>query len=164
MIRILSRTIEWILITLLSVMTLVVLWGIFTRYFLSDQASWSEELARFLLIWISLLGAAYVSGIRKHLSIDLLESYLSPIRQRRLKRFVSTLIILFSITVMILGGLRLIFITNVLGQTSAALHIPMYLVYTIIPVSGLIIVIYEISYLMNWNDEEENVSSRTRSL
>ncbi|MEL6133172.1 MAG: TRAP transporter small permease subunit, partial [Bacteroidota bacterium] len=44
---------------LMGMITLVVLWGVFTRYALGSQASWSEELARFLLVWIGLLGAAY---------------------------------------------------------------------------------------------------------
>ncbi|MHC5158432.1 MAG: TRAP transporter small permease, partial [Planctomycetota bacterium] len=54
----LCRLLEAALILAVAVLVLDVLWGVFTRYALSEQAKWSEELARFLLVWISLLGGA----------------------------------------------------------------------------------------------------------
>ncbi len=64
-------------VILMAIMTVDVLWGVFTRYALGQQASWSEELARFLLIWIGILGAAYASGKNYHLAIDLLSPKIS---------------------------------------------------------------------------------------
>ena len=125
-----------ILVIMLAVMTLDVLWGVFTRYVMSNQASWSEELARFLLIWIGVLGAAYASGQRMHLSIDLLPN--KPVR------LIAVLIILFALGVMVIGGARLVFITAELGQTSPALGLPMSLIYTVVPISGLLIIYYRL--------------------
>ena len=72
-----TKYLGYFLVVLMMVMTLDVLWGVFTRYALGNQVSWSDELARFLLIWIGILGAAYASGQKMHLSIDLLQSSLS---------------------------------------------------------------------------------------
>ncbi|HMQ90307.1 MAG TPA: TRAP transporter small permease [Flavilitoribacter sp.] len=129
---------------LMGVMTVDVLWGVFTRYAMGNQASWSEELARFLLIWIGILGAAYASGQNMHLAIDLLMPKLTDTNQRRLKVLINTLIILFALTVLVIGGARLMYITNVLGQLSPALRVPMYVVYSVMPLSGLLVIYYKI--------------------
>lgn len=128
-------------------MTLDVLWGVFTRYVMGSQASWSDELARFLLIWVGILGAAYASGQKMHLAIDLLQPKLSPTGQKRLHLFINSTIILFALTVMVIGGSRLMYLTNVLGQSSPALRVPMYIVYTVIPLSGLLIIYYKLTEL-----------------
>jgi len=132
----------------MAAMTLDVLWGVLTRYILGSQASWSEELARFLLIWIGILGAAYASGQKMHLAIDLLKPKLSLKGQRRLTVFINTLVILFALTVMVIGGIRLIYITQTLGQLSAALRIPMALIYLVVPVSGILIIYYKVLELI----------------
>lgn len=126
----------WVLVTMLAIMTLDVLWGVFTRYVMANQASWSEELARFLLIWIGILGAAYASGQRMHLSIDLMTN--KPVR------LIAALIIAFALGVMVVGGARLVMLTADLGQTSPALGLPMSLIYAVVPISGLLIIYYRL--------------------
>jgi TRAP-type C4-dicarboxylate transport system permease small subunit len=140
----LDKWLEYILACLLIVMTMDVLWGIFTRYVLGAQSSFTEELARFLLIWISILGAAYASGKKIHLSIDLLPDSLSPDSQLKLNRVISLLIMLFVLAALVIGGLRYVYITFALGQISPALQIPMGYVYLVIPFSGICILIYKI--------------------
>lgn len=132
------------LVFLMVLITLDVLWGVLTRYAFGSQADWSEELARFLLIWIGLLGAAYAAGQGMHLAIDLLKPQLNPRRQKQLFTFINLLIIVFAIGVLIIGGARLMYLTNILGQLSAALRIPMYVVYAVLPISGLLVVYYKL--------------------
>ncbi len=136
-----------VLVVLMVLMTLDVLWGVLTRYAFGSQADWSEELARFLLIWIGLLGAAYASGQGMHLAIDLLMPKLSPANQRKLTILISAIVILFATAILIVGGARLMILTNNLGQLSAALRIPMSLVYMILPISGILIVYYKLHEL-----------------
>jgi TRAP-type C4-dicarboxylate transport system permease small subunit len=145
--RRIDKVVGFVLVVLMVVMTVDVLWGVFTRYAMGNQASWSEELARFLLIWIGILGAAYASGQKMHLAIDLLRSKLSENGQKRLSTFICTLVTLFSICVLIIGGLRLIYITEVLGQLSPALRVPMAGVYMVVPISGVLVVYYQIQKL-----------------
>lgn len=129
-----------VLVVMMVLMTLDVLWGVFTRYALGNQASWSEELARFLLIWIGLLGAAYASGQKMHLSIDLIKN--KPVR------LIALIIILFAGGTMVIGGANLVLLTASLGQTSPALHLPMSVIYTMIPISGLLIIYYRLPDLI----------------
>lgn len=148
--EIIDKYLGYVLVFLMVLMTLDVLWGVLTRYAFGSQADWSEELARFLLIWIGLLGAAYAAGQRMHLAIDLLMPKLNPTRQRQLFVFINLIIIVFAVGVLIIGGCRLIYLTNILGQLSAALRIPIYLVYAVLPISGFLVVYYTIYDLRNY--------------
>ncbi|MEZ4884015.1 MAG: TRAP transporter small permease [Chitinophagales bacterium] len=147
-----NKNLGYLLIALMSIMTLDVLWGVFTRYAMGHQANWSEELARFLLIWIGVLGAAYASGQKMHLAIDLLSPQLNEVNQRRLSILINILIIVFALFVMVVGGSRLIYITNVLGQLSPALQVPMSFIYSVIPLSGLLVIYYKITELITPNE------------
>ncbi|MFK7980716.1 MAG: TRAP transporter small permease, partial [Saprospiraceae bacterium] len=118
---IIDKYLGYFLVLLMVLMTLDVLWGVLTRYAFGRQADWSEELARFLLIWIGLLGAAYAAGQKMHLAIDLLIPKLNVANQKNLAIFINILIILFVTAVLIVGGFRLIYLTKLLGQLSAAL-------------------------------------------
>ncbi len=145
---ILDNILRWVLLSLMAIMTLDVLWGVFTRYIMGAQASWSEELARFLLIWIGILGAAYASGKDLHLSIDLFPNSLPPAKKRTLMVVIHLLVILFVFVAMVVGGGRLVYVTSILGQESAALEWPLAAIYTVMPLSGLIIIYYKITEIV----------------
>ena len=145
----LDRTLEYTLFLLMVLICGSVLWGVFTRYALGSQASWSEELARFLLIWIGLLGTAWAAGQRMHLAITLLPEYLQGQQQAYLLRFIDLMVLLFAAAVLLVGGGRLVYLTNMLGQSSPAMGIPMEVVYLVLPLSGLIIIYYKLSAFKN---------------
>ena len=147
-----NKYLEYVLVVLMAIMTLDVLWGVFTRYVMDAQASWSEELARFLLIWIGILGAAYAAGKNMHLAIDLYPSSLPPPKRRRLYMLINSMIILFALTVLVIGGSRLVYVTSTLGQVSAALQLPLSVVYTVLPLSGLLVIYFKISDILGYSD------------
>ena len=144
-----NRILGWLLAFLMAVMVVNVLWQVFTRYVVGVPSSFTDELARYLLIWVGILGAAYAAGRRIHVAIDILPSRLNAQSQERLLVFVNIIIIVFSLTVLVIGGTRLVYITFLLKQNSPALQIPLGAVYTIIPISGLLVVYYKISDLLN---------------
>lgn len=142
-----NRALEIVLIFLTSILVLDVLWQVFSRYVLSSPSSFTDELAGYLLIWVSLLGAAYVAGKREHLAIDILLQKSGPERQRMLRILIQSVILAFSATVLVIGGSWLVYTRFYLGVKSAALQIPLGYVYTVLPVSGLLIVFYSIGHL-----------------
>lgn len=146
-IRKVNRILEIVLIFLTSILVLDVLWQVFSRYVLSSPSSFTDELAGYLLIWVSLLGAAYVAGRREHLAIDIMLQRSGPVRQRILRIIIQSVILGFSFTVLVIGGSWLVYTRFYLGVTSAALQIPLGYVYIVLPVSGLLIVFYSIGHL-----------------
>lgn len=145
----LNRVLEIFLVILMSVLVVDVLWQVFSRYLLSSPSSFTDELAGFLLIWVGVLGAAYVAGRKEHLAIDILIQRSPPARQRRLLYLIHSLIFLFALSVMVTGGFILVYSRFVLQVKSAALQLPLGYVYIVLPISGLIIMFYEVLHILN---------------
>lgn len=139
----LDRILEIVLAILLAFMTLDVLLGVFTRYVLNSQSEWTDEMARYLMIWVSILGAAYASGKNMHISIDLLPQYLPAHRRKWLFRGIYATVILFVLAVFVIGGLRYTYISFKLGQVSPALGLPVGYIYLILPLAGCLIIYYK---------------------
>ncbi|WP_047246647.1 TRAP transporter small permease [Maribacter thermophilus] len=136
------------LVLIMSVMVINVLWQVFTRYITGNPSSFTDELARYLMIWIGVLGAAYVSGKNLHVTIDILPTRYNVKTQNKFKAVVTILVTLFVFFAFVIGGSRLVYISYVLGQQSPALQLPLAVVYMIIPISGLLIIYYKISDLL----------------
>ena len=144
----LNRVLEVFLVFLVSILVIDVLWQVFSRYLLSSPSSFTDELAGFLLIWVGVLGAAYVAGRQEHLAIDILLQKSPPARRKKLQYFIHVIIFLFSLSVMVLGGVILMYTRFVLQVKSAALQLPLGYVYIILPISGLIIMYYEVIHIL----------------
>ena len=140
--QVIDRALAWLVIVVMASLVIDVLWQVFTRFVLRDPSSFTEELARYLLIWVGLLGASYAAGKRMHLALDLLSMKLEGRRKRYLEIFIEGCTLVFAFFVLVVGGVRLVWVTLFLGQTSAALQIPIGYVYLVIPLSGLLIMFY----------------------
>lgn len=144
-----DKIIEWVLVFLMGILVLDVLWQVFSRYVMNAPSSFTDELAGFLLIWVGLLGAAYVAGQREHLAIDLLLQRSSPERKFKLEMIISVVVIVFALTVMVIGGSWLVYTRFFLSVKSAALGLPLGLVYLVLPISGLLIAYFDLDNMYN---------------
>ena len=149
-----DKIIEIILVSIMSILVLDVLWQVFSRYVLSAPSSFTDELAGFLLIWVGMLGAAYVAGKNEHLAIDLMLQKMKGAKKRRLQIIINSLVGLFALFVMVVGGTWLVYTRFFLNVKSAALALPLGYVYLIVPLSGLLIIYYAIDNSLNQNIEE----------
>ena len=138
----LDRALEALLAILMAGMVLAVLWQVFARFVLRAPSSVTEELVRFGLIWLGLLGASYGFGKRSHLAIDLLARSLGRRQRVGLALALELLVAAFAFLVLILGGGRLVELTLAMGQSSAALQIERGYVYLALPLSGVFILFY----------------------
>jgi TRAP-type C4-dicarboxylate transport system permease small subunit len=130
---------------IMAVMVINVTWQVASRYLFNDPSTVTEELARFLMIWMGFLGAAFITGKRMHPAIDRLLRRLNGIQYRRLNALIQILIAVFALAVLVIGGSRLVWITHTLEQTSASLGLPLSAVYIVIPVSGLFMIYYSLA-------------------
>ena len=141
----LDRVIEKLLITIFGLMVINVIWQVITRYFSENPSSFTDELSRYLMIWLGILGAAYVTGKNEHVSIDFFIKKISVQNRKILTLFITLSIICFAIITLVIGGGRLVYITLILQQYSPSLKIPLALVYSILPISGILIIFYKIT-------------------
>ncbi len=154
-----DRILLWLLSFLTIVMVLDVSWQVLSRFILKTPSSFTQELASYLLIWISLLGSAYALRQKAHLGIDLFTHRLSCQTRMVWECFIFSIVILFSVLVLIWGGGRLVFITLYLNQTSPALQIKMGYVYTVLPLTGVLMIFYSVYFIQLSIQQRGNDSS-----
>lgn len=137
---VIDKLMEFLCVSIMSLMTILVTWQVFTRYVLNKPSAVSEVLARYLFVWLVIAAAAYVFGQREHMSITFFRDKL-PVRPRMLLEIVGEVIILvFAGCVLLAGGLSMT--TAQMIQMDATIKIPMGMIYSILPISGAITVFY----------------------
>lgn len=139
-----DRILEWSLVFLMTISVMNVLWQVITRFVFTNPSSFTGELARFLLIWLGLLGASYASGKKMHLAIDILPEHLQGRKKAVVMGIIQVVVFLFALLVMVIGGIRLVTMTFALQQVSAALRIKLGYVYLVLPLSGVLIMLYSV--------------------
>jgi TRAP-type C4-dicarboxylate transport system permease small subunit len=154
-----DKLLELGLVILMSTLVIDVVWQVASRYLFSNPSSFTDELATFLLIWVGMAGSAYVKGKNEHLAIDILPDKLTPKKKNRLLVFINVLIILFSLTIMIIGGIWLVYTRFRLGQVSSALQVPIGYVYMIVPISGFLMIYYSMDDIRQLNKEFKTLSN-----
>ncbi len=147
--RWLDRFLSALVATLMAALVLDVLWQVFTRFILGAPSSWTEELARYLMIWVGLIGAAYAAGRKMHLSLDLLPGVLVGKNVHLLRILIESLVLVFALAALFAGGVRLVWVMLALGQTSASLQLPLGYIYLAVPISGFCIAWYAILDLVD---------------
>jgi TRAP-type C4-dicarboxylate transport system permease small subunit len=137
-----DRLLGWSICVLMGAMVINVLWQVFTRFGLRHPSSFTEEAARYMMIWVGLLGSAYATGQKSHLALDLITARLHGGRKRASEIIIHAVVLIFALAVMVGGGGRLVWIQLSLGQQSAALQLKLGYVYLAVPLAGVFIVFY----------------------
>ena len=143
--KLLLRGLQILMITIV----LAVCWQVVSRYVLASPSSFTEELARFLLIWITMLGTVYAYRENAHLGLDMVYEKANVKNRKYIYWFFHICIAVFSVSVMVVGGSALVHMTYTLGQTSAVMGIDIGFVYLILPVSGIWTLLYSVEALRN---------------
>ncbi len=147
--RVLADLLKGLLVVIFLVLVGDVAWGVGSRHLLGAQASWSEELARLLMVWLALLGAALVCREDRHLGLDVVVRTWPPQVQRFGRLVVCLLIITFAAGIMTWGGLDLVIRRFQSGQTLPALGVARGWFYLALPTSGLLIALFILETFWN---------------
>lgn len=135
-----------IVILLAAVMVLTVLVGVFFRYVLRNSLSWSEELARYLMIWAALLSISIGIKDKEHVGIQLIIRNI-PIKYARILNFLVNVIILIFLSVLSYKGMFIAI--KAIPQLSLGLGISMFWALLSIPVAGVLAIIQQIIQIIN---------------
>ncbi|MFA5553411.1 MAG: TRAP transporter small permease [Phycisphaerae bacterium] len=159
--KILDRSIETLVMIVVVVLVVDVLLQILVRFapqildvfpipasFKRILRTGTEEIAVFMLIWVSLLGAAVALNRGAHLGIDYFVGKLSPKKRLYTEVFAFFCVAAFSVSVMIIGGMDLVMSTLRLEQSSPALGVKVGYVYLAVPISGFFLTLYSVIALV----------------
>lgn len=142
----LNKTVELILSVLVCGMVLGCVWQVVTRFILHDPSKYTEELLRYMLIWVTFMGVPYAYGQDRHLAINIFMNKNTKKNDALVKLFVDVFVVALCVLVMIVGGIMVT--GNAAGQLSAAMQLPMEVYYVCVPISGCLMVIYGIDKIV----------------
>lgn len=134
-----SLVVKWAMLAMASVIFVVICLAVFTRYALNLVPSWSEEIPRYMLVWITYLGAALCVHYQEHISLDIFFTML-PVRLQRLGRLVLNLMVGAVGAIMVVYGIDLV---RQFGEDwMESIPVSNFWLYLAMPTSGLLIVLY----------------------
>lgn len=140
-----NQWIEYLLFGIGFTMALLVAVQVFFRYILNHSLFWSEELSRYMLVWLTFLGASAAYYHKLHPGVDIFYQYLP----QKLQRICDILIHLTAMSLfvfMIFYGCRFAYFVRM--QTTPSLQLPKWTVMSIIPISGMILFLHGINFLV----------------
>ena len=135
---------------LTALMAGVVLLGVFTRYFLNDPLAWTEEAARYALIWLSWLGGGLALRRGAHIAVEFLLDAIPSASTRAVVLFAGRVAALFFLVICVWYGLVLV--QRVSFQSTIALGISMQLPYASVPVGALLMIYHMLVVMLGPRD------------
>ena len=125
-----------------AAMVVIGTYQIVVRYFFNSPSTVSEELLTYSFTWMALFSSALVFGKRDHMRMGFVADKLTGKKKMVLDVIIEILIFIFTMIVLLFGGVSITKLA--FAQVTASLGIPMGAVYLVIPISGVIILIYNI--------------------
>jgi len=133
-IAVLDKTAAVIVITLMASMGVIAFTAVFFRFVLNDPLSWSEEAARYMMAWVTFMGAGLAMGQRRHIGVTLIVSKF-PERMRLFLNLTAEVVILLFLGLIAWQGAILVW--DLKTQVSPAMHFPMIIPYLSVPAGCL---------------------------
>ncbi|MBZ4687573.1 MAG: Tripartite ATP-independent periplasmic transporter DctQ component [Clostridiales bacterium] len=134
-----TSVLEQLCAVMMIIMIVVVFMQVIARYFLHNSLTWSEELARYLLIWITFFGSALALKQGVHINVDLLLQVL-PTNMKKVVLVINDISISAFLTVLLFKGIDLV--RSTIHQPSPAIGIPIGLVYIVMPLSAIAMLLF----------------------
>lgn len=146
--KILDKVLSTVCVVVFIAMVLLTTYQVITRYVFKSPSSVSETLTRYLFVWLIILSATYVFGQRDHIMITALKDKFNGSFRKAVDIFGECVIIVFAVTIMIYGG-AVITRMNML-QFDSILNIPTGIIYSVIPICGVLIIFYSILNIIKY--------------
>ena len=134
--------VEYISVFIIALMVVVVFLQVIFRFIIKSSLAWSEEMARYLLIWITFLGASIGIKRKSHIGVEVVVNLFPEKMQQWIRIITNAITMVFFIALMTWGRRLLIIVSK---QRSPAMEISMAIPYAAILVSSALIILY-ISY------------------
>lgn len=137
--RLLTRLIEWIVIAVAALIVTVVSVEVLLRYVFGETLYITEELTRYLMVWLVFLGTALAARDGTHIHITVVINKL-PVRWRYVCKIVSHLLVILFCSILIIEGAKIL--PDQFEQTAVTIDVSMFWFYLAIPVGTLLVVIF----------------------
>ena len=159
--KLLNNFEEFVVVPLVAVMATVIIVQVFCRYVLKESLSWSEELARYLMVWVTFVGASI--GVKRgaHVGVEMLVANLPKNVQVIVKYLGLIISIIFCVVVFVasIGLIQRLIMNN---QISPAMRIPMWWAYAAVPAGAFLMTVRFIQILLKTKALNKAINTEKR--
>lgn len=141
-----NRMVGWGLAGLLLIMTVLIFWQVFARFVVGKPLYFSDEIARFAMIWLTFIGAGYAFRQGLLISVDIVLEYSGPLLSRILRLLIITFSAIFAI-ILVVYGFELV--GRVANQTAPSTRVSMMWPYLAVPLGGVVVLINSFGLLID---------------
>lgn len=153
--KLLNRTLNVLAGVSFLAMVALTCWQVLTRYVLQNPSSWSEELVSYLFAWMALFGASLVVGERGHMNIPIVVERMGEKGRKFFAIFAELVALVFSGVILVYGGIQITSLA--MGQMTSSLGLPIGVFYIILPLSGVLNIVYTILNIVDIATDSEVV-------
>lgn len=143
--KVIVKAVIYFCAILMLAMAVIVTAQVVSRYVVGRPFTWSEELARYIFVWMTFLGMAVGVKQGSHVALDILVKKLKGVSQKTLMIINNALLLVFSISLSV-SGIKLVQLGML--QKSPTLQIPMQFVYIVIPISGILMTYFILGHMI----------------
>jgi len=140
--ELLKKLLAGLCILLFVLITVIGTWQVASRYLFNSPSAWTEEVLTYGFVWMAMLASAYVFATREHMRLTFVTDKLRAKSRKIVEIITELLIILFSLMVLVYGGIKICQLT--FTQITPALQWSTGVLYSVIPISGILIIIFSI--------------------
>ncbi len=148
---------------LFSAMVVIAVWQVASRYIFNNPSSISEELLTYSFAWTAMLSATLVFGQQDHMRLSYFADKLDSGKKLWLDLAIEGIVFIFAVLVLIYGGISISSLEMI--QTTPTLGVSMGLIYSIMPVSGVLIAVYAAIHIVNlYKEIHQSVGEEDRKI
>jgi TRAP-type C4-dicarboxylate transport system permease small subunit len=151
----LDRAVLFSIVVLSIPLVVIVLYAVFMRYVLNSAPFWSEEVARYLMVWMALLATSAAMRRGQHIGLTFVVEKAGP-RLRKVLNLLAYALVLLFFTVLLVKGIDMtIFVSR---QRSPSVNIPMWIPYLSVPVAGFLMVVQTLTLIFKQLKPSERIT------
>jgi len=152
--KIVNNLEEIIVAPLVAIMTVVTILQVFFRFVIKGSLPWSEELSRYLMVWVTFVGSAIGVKRSAHAGISIVIGLL-PKKVQQFAKYIRILIVVIFCLVVMYVSFNIVQMQFLRNQISPAMRIPMWWAYAAIPVGTFLMAVRFIQSLFVKNEVEK---------
>lgn len=145
--QLVDKVIELICIAFVGIMTVLVTWQVITRYFFQSPSAITEQLSKYMFVWLVLLASAYVFGKREHMSIEFIREKFTGNTGLAINILIELIVMVFAFGILVYGGYKNTLLT--MAQQDSALPITIGVIYAMLPICGVLTTFYSVCNIIN---------------
>lgn len=140
---------DYIVIVAVALALMLCCLQVTARYIFNYPLSWPEELGRYLVILIVYVGASIAVRRKSHIAVDIMRTFVP--KSKRLLDYLSTFLGMFFSLLIIIYGMKFVNSLIISGQIAITLKIPIFIVYLILPMGGILLLLHYVLWILDEN-------------